>query len=89
MWTRFVSKFPIKKSVPWLSSTLCLAEVDEHDLGFSHGQLLRFFPVTFSSGGTFKLCFCDSELLADGKTCMQKQDFSVEVARFKVVLRML
>jgi hypothetical protein len=58
---------------------LAYQTVDEHDLGFSHGQLLRFFPVTFSSGGTFKLCFCDSELLADGKTCMQKQDFSVEV----------
>merc|ERR1719231_377227 len=35
------------------------------DYGFSWGDLLRFKPVQFKSGGTFKLCFCDSSLTAD------------------------
>jgi hypothetical protein len=49
------------------------------DLGYSHGQLLRFEPLTFSTGGTFKLCFCDSALLAAGATCGAAADFSVQV----------
>merc|ERR1712118_69977 len=32
----------------------------------------------FKSGGTFKLCFCDSSLLADG-VCMTEKDYKIEV----------
>jgi hypothetical protein len=50
------------------------------DLGFSWGSLLRFGPIRFTSGGTFKLCFCDSALpLPHGKECRSVADYSVEV----------
>jgi hypothetical protein len=49
------------------------------DLGYSHGQLLRFEPLTFTTGGTFKLCFCDSALLGASGTCSKTADFSVQV----------
>jgi hypothetical protein len=49
------------------------------DLGYSHGQLLRFEPLTFTTGGTFKLCFCDSALLGPGQTCTATADFSVQI----------
>merc|ERR1719353_1147577 len=49
------------------------------DLGYSHGQLLRFEPLTFTTGGTFKLCFCDSALLGPTATCSKPADFSVQV----------
>jgi hypothetical protein len=49
------------------------------DLGYSHGQLLRFEPLTFTTGGTFKLCFCDSALLGASQTCSKPADFSVQV----------
>jgi hypothetical protein len=46
------------------------------DLGFSWGSMLRFAPIRFTSGGTFKLCFCDSAL---GATCRSVADYAVEV----------
>jgi hypothetical protein len=48
------------------------------DLGFSWGQKLRFAPLRFTSGGTFKLCFCDSTLTG---TCSTIADYSVEVGK--------
>ena len=48
------------------------------DYGFSWGDLLRFKPVQFKSGGTFKLCFCDATLTADG-VCMTEKDYKIEV----------
>merc|ERR1719265_242861 len=51
------------------------------DVGSSHGQLLRFEPITFTTGGTFKLCFCDSTLLGAGETCSKPADFAVQVGR--------
>jgi len=49
------------------------------DLGFSWGAMLRFAPIRFTSGGTFKLCFCDSALLPSGRTCRSVEDYAVEV----------
>jgi len=48
------------------------------DLGYSFDKMLRFKDITFSSGGTFKLCFCDSSLL-DGRQCQTERDYAVQV----------
>merc|ERR1712216_475085 len=42
-------------------------------------KLLRFKGITFASGGTFKLCFCDSSLLGGSSACKSEADYSVEV----------
>jgi hypothetical protein len=49
------------------------------DIGFSWGQKLRFAPIRFTSGGTFKLCFCDSTLTS--RSCSTVADYSVEVGK--------
>lgn len=49
------------------------------DLGYSFSELLRFKPINFLSGGTFKVCFCDSALLDKGESCYDKKDFPIEV----------
>jgi hypothetical protein len=52
------------------------------DLGYSWSQILRFPSLTFSTGGTFKLCFCDSTLLSGAATpCLTKKDYAVEVGK--------
>jgi hypothetical protein len=50
------------------------------DQGFSWSKLLRFGPIEFKSGGTFKLCFCDSALLGGGQ-CNTVADYAVEVGK--------
>jgi hypothetical protein len=47
--------------------------------GFSWDKMLRFRPVQFRSGGTFKLCFCDSTILAPGQVCSTEADYKIEV----------
>jgi hypothetical protein len=49
------------------------------DPGYSHSTLLRFQDVTFSSGGSFKVCFCDASLLPPGVPCTEPAHFGVEV----------
>jgi len=49
------------------------------DLGFSWDKMLRFKPIQFKSGGTFKLCFCDSEILGSGSVCSTERDYKIEV----------
>jgi hypothetical protein len=51
------------------------------DPGLSWGSVLRFKGMTLSSGGEFKVCFCDSDLLPAGHTCKDPEDFSVEVGK--------
>merc|ERR1719281_199914 len=51
------------------------------DYGFSWANMLRFKGITFKSGGTFKLCFCESTLVP---VCMSERDFSVEVGKIHV-----
>jgi hypothetical protein len=51
------------------------------DHGFSWANMLRFKGITFQSGGTFKLCFCDSTLV---KACQSERDFPIEVGRIHV-----
>jgi hypothetical protein len=41
--------------------------------------MLRFKSFSFTSGGTFKVCFCDSTLLSKGSVCASEADFSVQV----------
>merc|ERR1711988_2582 len=49
------------------------------DFGFSWNAMLRFKPLQFKSGGTFKLCFCDSSLLKPGSACQTERDYKIEV----------
>ena len=35
--------------------------------GLSSDDILRFMPVSFESGGSYKVCFCDSALLPAGQ----------------------
>jgi len=52
------------------------------DLGYSWSQILRFKDLTFTTGGTFKLCFCDSTLLGGTATpCLTAKDYAVEVGK--------
>jgi hypothetical protein len=54
--------------------------LEVEDMGYSWDKLLRFKGITFSSGGTFKLCFCDSSLLGGSNSaCRSEADYSVEV----------
>jgi hypothetical protein len=67
-----------------LESEKMAASADERALlpamasGYSHAKLLIFPDITFASGGTFKVCFCDSSLLGD-QGCMKPEDYGVEV----------
>jgi hypothetical protein len=51
------------------------------DIGFSWDRMLRFTDIQFATGGSFKLCFCDSSLLTNGAAvpCSSEEDYSVEV----------
>jgi len=50
--------------------------------GLSTADILRFSPVGFASGGSYKVCFCDSSLLPDGQIyCDSEKDFDVEVGK--------
>jgi hypothetical protein len=51
------------------------------DPGISWGGLLRFRDLQFAASGEFKLCFCDSALLAGNAVCKGPADFSIEVGR--------
>lgn len=50
---------------------------------YSWSKMLRFKSMKFTTGGTFKVCFCDSTLLPgesdDYAACSKPADFSVEV----------
>jgi hypothetical protein len=46
--------------------------------GASSSSILRFAPMDIPAAGTFKVCFCDSELAAG---CTSDADFPVEVGR--------
>jgi hypothetical protein len=45
----------------------------------STGDVLHYTGVSFESGGTFKLCFCDSYRWPSGLSCNKNEDFSIEV----------
>ena len=45
---------------------------------WSWNQLLKFNGLKFSSGGTFKLCACDSSLV-NGNICRSEADYKIEV----------
>mmetsp|Transcript_15923 Transcript_15923/g.34666 ORF Transcript_15923/g.34666 Transcript_15923/m.34666 type:complete len:658 (-) Transcript_15923:7-1980(-) len=65
------------------------------DPGLSWSRILRFSDITFTTGGTYKLCFCDSSLLRTGTTahyytademavsgtqfCSQPSHFTIEI----------
>jgi len=55
----------------------------QQDYGFSQAGILRFFPMSFRSAGTFKLCFCDSASLMGG-SCGALADYGVEVGQIHV-----
>jgi len=51
--------------------------------GASSSAILRFAPLGIPAAGTFKVCFCDSQLSTVGglDRCKSKEDFSVEIGR--------
>ena len=49
--------------------------------GFSTQEVLRFAPLTLPSAGTYKVCFCDSEVSGG---CDDAEDFTVEVGKVHV-----
>jgi hypothetical protein len=49
--------------------------------GFSTQSVLRFAPLTLPSAGTYKVCFCDSEVSG---SCSTAADFSVEIGKVHV-----
>jgi len=52
--------------------------------GLSSANVLRFSDVQ-SSGGSYKVCFCDSSLLPEGQThCLGESDYDVEVGNLVV-----
>lgn len=65
------------EEIDWLASSRgnLLSPSD----GASSSSILRFAPLEIPAAGTFKVCFCDSELSTGG--CKSKADFPVEVGR--------
>jgi len=55
------------------------ALLETMDFEYSHSKLLRYNGVTFTSGGSFKVCFCDATLLKPGETCNSPAHYGVEV----------
>lgn len=45
---------------------------------YSWDKMLRFKPLKIATGGTFKVCFCDSTLVPGG-VCSTEKDFNVQV----------
>jgi hypothetical protein len=53
--------------------------------GLSTANVLRFKPVAFETGGSYKVCFCDSSLLPAGQQhCHAESDYDVEVGELIV-----
>merc|ERR1719252_511134 len=53
--------------------------------GLSSDDILRFMPVSFESGGSYKVCFCVSALLPAGQQyCHAESDYSVEIGELIV-----
>merc|ERR1719265_2275515 len=56
--------------------------LSREDPGVSWGEMLRFKDLQFSSGGEFKLCFCDSALLEGANAvCNGPEDYTIEVGK--------
>jgi len=55
------------------------ALLETMDFEYSHSKLLRYNGVTFTSGGSYKVCFCDATLLKPGETCSSPAHYGVEV----------
>merc|ERR1719316_2002825 len=56
--------------------------LSREDPGVSWGEMLRFKDLQFSSGGEFKLCFCDSALLTGANAvCNGPEDYTIEVGK--------
>lgn len=54
------------------------------DDGSSWAEMDRFFPFQFGSGGSFKACFCDKDLLGTSSLCKNLEDFKVEIGFVQV-----
>jgi len=52
------------------------------DVG-SSSSVLKFAPIRFPDGGTFKVCFCDTEM-HPGTFCNTTADYSLEVGTVHV-----
>jgi hypothetical protein len=52
------------------------------DPGISWDEMYRYKDITFSSGGEFKLCFCDSSILPGvNNICDTPEDYTIEVGK--------
>merc|ERR1712166_708737 len=71
------AEHPLGIALPMERGPVLVAGLDH---GASWSKLLRFPNITFSSAGTFKLCFCDSTILPTGKnSCRDVSDYAIEV----------
>jgi len=66
-----------------------LQQLTELSFAFSWNQLLRWRSVSFATGGTFKLCFCDSEHLTIqaqqyNSACRSVRDYAIEIGTIHV-----
>jgi hypothetical protein len=52
--------------------------------GHSTPSVLRFAPLGLPPPGTYKVCFCDSDLLASGSRCERLSDYVVELGKMHV-----
>merc|ERR1719240_1654739 len=69
-----------RRQTPALTPAPTLAfSYDNLPVHYSWDKMLRFKSFSFTSGGTFKVCFCDSTLLPAGAVCKSESDFSVQV----------
>lgn len=51
---------------------------DTRGYGLSDDEVLRFQPVSFTTGGSYKVCFCDSSLLPAGQEhCLAESDYDI------------
>jgi len=50
-------------------------------MGFSWSDMLRFNDLHFTSGGRFKLCFCDSAIHS---SCIRPEDYGIEIGEIHV-----
>jgi len=54
------------------------------DDGSSWAEMDRFWSFEFGSGGSFKACFCDKDLLGSSSLCKNLDDFKVEIGYVQV-----
>mmetsp|Transcript_22297 Transcript_22297/g.56829 ORF Transcript_22297/g.56829 Transcript_22297/m.56829 type:complete len:2447 (+) Transcript_22297:85-7425(+) len=72
---------------PVLAATPARRLLASSDVGYSWSEILRYRYIQFRSGGTFKVCFCDKDVMAElgaGRVCSGAEDYAVDVGTVHV-----